>query len=611
MARADASPSSETSPVLAMLAKLGISPGRIAAAARGARDQGVTVADYLTGNGYVSADTLYRGVARHLGMPFIGGNVPLRENIDPYAAARRGVAPIVQDGAGGARIVVAPRGPALERLMSGAHPAENLRAPRALTTPDRLEHALRTHAAVRLACDASEALGKLDPILSVRSGPTSAESGIALVCLCALAVIALIFPLLAGTCLAVAFFAAILLRLFSVAMSFGPAAAAPRLADADLPLYTIIVALYREEAVIAQLLAALERLDYPHAKLDTKIVVEADDAGTIAALHAAGRRFPFEMIIAPPGSPRTKPRALNVALPFARGALTCVFDAEDKPERSQLRRAAEIFATSTANLACLQARLVTDNYRDNWLTRLYALDYATLFEVIVPGLARLALPIPLGGTSNHFRTAALRAVGGWDAWNVTEDADLGLRLARFGYQVGTLDSETLEEVPAAVPAFLRQRTRWIKGWMQTLFINARNPRRLVQELGFVSAICTVTGLGSAVLGALFWPIFGLLLLWNVVLEPLPIPQSTGEVLHSTLWCFNAGFGVLAIFGAIAIGMRRQKLGGLWPWLVLWPAYQALVTIAAWRAIFELWRDPFGWAKTEHGLARSSRSEFAI
>src|SRR5947209_19633051 len=185
-AYADAAPGRDSAPVLAMLAKLGISPSRIAAAAQGARAQGVTAADYLIGNGYVSADTLYRGIARHLGMPFIGGKVPLRQNIDPYAAARRGVAPVVQDGAGGARIVVAPRGPALERLMSGAHPAENLRAPRALTTPDRLEDALRTHAGARLACDASEALSKLDPILSVRSGPTSAESGIALICLCAL-----------------------------------------------------------------------------------------------------------------------------------------------------------------------------------------------------------------------------------------------------------------------------------------------------------------------------------------------------------------------------------------------------------------------------------------
>ena len=594
-----------------MLAARGVSPSQIAAAAQGAYRQGVTVADFLIGNGHVAADTLYRCAAQHLGMPFLGDTIPLQENIEPHATAREGYAPILQTRGTGARIVVAPRGAALEQLMSRTHPADRLHAPLALTTPERLDAALRMHAGATIAAEASELLHDFDPTLCVRDGPTRGEKAIALLCAAAVAIVALMFPLVAGTCLALVFFAAILLRLFSAAASSGPLAAAPPLTDANLPVYTIIVALYREEAVIAQLLSALEELDYPHAKLDTKIVVEADDLETIEALRAARQRFPFEIVIAPPGAPRTKPRALNIALPFARGALTCVFDAEDKPGISQLRRAAEIFHGSAPDLACLQARLIVDNYADNWLTRLYAIDYATLFEVIVPGMTRLALPIPLGGTSNHFRTAALHSVSGWDACNVTEDADLGLRLARFGYRVGAFDSETFEEVPAAVPAFLRQRTRWIKGWMQTLFINARNPLRLVRELGFIPAACTVIGLGSAILGALLWPLFGLALLWNVVLDSLPVPQSIGEYLHSTLWFFNALFGAFAVFGAIALGMKRQKLGTLWPWVLLWPAYQALVTIAAWRALIELWRDPFGWAKTEHGLAKSCRSRSAL
>jgi cellulose synthase/poly-beta-1,6-N-acetylglucosamine synthase-like glycosyltransferase len=201
----------------------------------------------------------------------------------------------------------------------------------------------------------------------------------------------------------------------------------------------------------------------------------------------------------------------------------------------------------------------------------------------------------------------LRSVGGWDAWNVTEDADLGLRLARFGYKVATFDSETLEEVPAAIPAFLRQRTRWLKGWMQTLFINARDPRRLVRELGFAAAACTMVGFGSAIIGALLWPLFAVWLFFDACFGPLLAPRSTGEILHSTVWCFNAVFGAFAIFGAIAIAIKRQRLVALWPWVLLWPLYQTLVTVAAWRAIFELWSNPFGWAKTEHGLAKSSRA----
>jgi hypothetical protein len=351
-----------------MLAQRGASPGQIAAAARGAGKQGVTVADYLIGNGYITADTLYRSVALHLGIPFLGDTLPLRENIDPYAAARLGLAPIAQDRVGAARIVVAPRGRALERLLLGAHPT-SLRGPLALTTPGRLEDALRTHASGKVAAEASDALGTFDPALSVRSGPTSKEISLGLMFLAALAAGVSSFPFLAGTCVALAFFSAILLRLFSLAMSFGPSAAGSPVADADLPVYTVIVALYREEAVIAQLLNALQRLDYPPAKLDTKIVIEADDTGTAAALRAARGRFPFEIVVAPPGAPRTKPRALNVALAFARGTLTCVFDAEDEPERLQLRAAAEVFAGASHDLACVQARLSVDNYADNWLTR--------------------------------------------------------------------------------------------------------------------------------------------------------------------------------------------------------------------------------------------------
>jgi cellulose synthase/poly-beta-1,6-N-acetylglucosamine synthase-like glycosyltransferase len=589
-----------------MLAKRGVSPATIIAVELGARDQGVNVADYLMGNGYVRAETLYRTVAQHIGAPFLGGDLPIREHVEPYAAARLGLAPIAPSRPGAPRILVAPRGRALERLTSGAYSTERLAAALAITTPDRLEDALRTKAGGKIAADAADALGKLDPALSARNPPTRWEKSIGLPLLAALAGICVGLPALAGTAFALAFFAAILLRLFAAAMSFVPPTTGPPLADADLPVYTIIVALYREEAVIGQLLRALARLDYPHAKLDTKVVVEADDIGTLAALRAARGRLPFQIIIAPPGAPRTKPRALNVALPFARGALTCVFDAEDEPERLQLRRAAEIFAAAPPHLACLQARLIVDNYADNWLTRLYAVDYATLFEVTDPGFANLKLPVPLGGSSNHFRTEALRNAGGWDAWNVTEDADLGLRLARFGYRVATFDSATLEEAPAAAAAFLRQRTRWLKGWMQTLLVNVRNPRRLVRELGFAAAASTLLGLGSAVAGALLWPLFTLWLLGDALFGPLLAPQSAGEILHSTLWCFNAGFGALALLGSIAIAMRRQKLHALWPWLFLWPVYQGLITIAAWCAVVELRRNPFGWAKTEHGLARSAR-----
>ena len=183
----------------------------------------------------------------------------------------------------------------------------------------------------------------------------------------------------------------------------------------------------------------------------------------LAAIRLPGM---FEVIVAPPGPPRTKPRALNVALPLARGDFVTVYDAEDVPHPNQLRLAVETFARVPLDIGCLQARLVIDNTGDSWVTRFFTIEYATLFYVINPGLSRLDMPVPLGGTSNHFRRNVLQRLRGWDAWNVTEDADLGIRLALAGYRIGDLPSPTLEEAPATLDAWMNQRTRWMKGFMQ-------------------------------------------------------------------------------------------------------------------------------------------------
>jgi glycosyltransferase XagB len=594
------------SPLLGILAARGLSPRQIAAVAAGANAHGVSIADYVTGNGFLSAEALYRCVAHHLGVPFVWTPPQLRE-ADAEDVAKLGFALLAPaSDRNRPEIIAAPRGAHLDQLILGAHPLRQARMPFALTTPQILEQALRAQTAEKIAKSAAHDLARRNPALSAHTRATKEETAIASMGVALLAAVALTFPVFSGISLALVFFAVIALRLFAFAASFTPAMSVRSLKDAELPIYTIVVALYREESVVAHLLDALERLDYPRAKLDVKIVVEVDDAQTIAALRRVRSRFPFEILVAPRGAPRTKPRALNVALPFARGSLLCVFDAEDQPDARQLRHAADVFAHAAPDIACLQARLVVDNYADNWLTRLYAIDYATLFEVTDPGLANMMLPVPLGGSSNHFRTDILREAGGWDAWNVTEDADLGVRLARFGYRVATIDSETLEEVPAAIRAFLRQRTRWLKGWMQTLFVNLRNPAQLVHDLGLLPATCTVLGLGSAIVGALLWPVFTLWLLSDAVYGPLLAPQTPNEIVNSTIWCFNALFGALALLGPFAVAMKRQKLQRLWLWVILWPAYQLLITAAAWYALIELWRNPFGWAKTEHGLAKSSR-----
>ncbi len=196
-----------------------------------------------------------------------------------------------------------------------------------------------------------------------------------------------------------------------------------------------------------------------------KFVLEGDDHETRRALLGLNLGPPFEIIIAPPVGPRTKPKALNVALPFARGSFTVIYDAEDIPEPDQLRRALDAFRRGGNRLTCVQASLAINNIADNWRTRMFAANYAGQFDAFLPGLAALHLPFPLGGSSNHFRTAVLRKVGGWDPYNVTEDADLGIRLYRLGYRSAVLSSATYEEAPPPFVQWLKQRTRWYKGWM--------------------------------------------------------------------------------------------------------------------------------------------------
>ena len=206
--------------------------------------------------------------------------------------------------------------------------------------------------------------------------------------------------------------------------------------------------------------------NYPLEKLDIKLVLEPDDHVTREAIAKLQLGPPFEVLLAPDHGPRTKPKALNAALPFVRGTFVAVFDAEDQPEPDQLRLALEAFVANDERLACVQARLTIDNTADSWLTRLFTAEYAGLFDVFLPGLATWRLPLPLGGSSNHFRVSVLREVGAWDPYNVTEDADLGMRLARFGYRTAVIPSTTYEEAPARLGPWLRQRTRWFKGWMR-------------------------------------------------------------------------------------------------------------------------------------------------
>jgi len=333
-------------------------------------------------------------------------------------------------------------------------------------------------------------------------------------------------------------------------------------------------------------------------------VLEADDQDTRRALSRLDLGAPFEIITAPLIGPRTKPKALNVALPFARGSFTVVYDAEDVPEPDQLRRAFDMFRSAGEKLACVQASLTIDNTSDSWLARMFTAAYAGHFDAFLPGLAALHLPLPLGGSSNHFRTAVLRQIGGWDPYNVTEDADLGVRLCRFGYRAAVSPSTTYEEAPARFRPWLRQRTRWYKGWMQTWLVHMRRPAHLLRELKPLGVAAFQLFLAGSVFAALVHPIFAALLCYSFVVSPS---------LHAVAGMDAAPLFAVTLLGGYAstivvdlIGLRRRRLlRHAWV-LVLTPFYWLLLSAAAWRALFQLLHDPLRWEKTEHGRARTSR-----
>ncbi len=499
--------------------------------------------------------------------------------------------------------LMAPRGREIRKLLAlGASGADRV----AICAPKIFSALVRAAGRRALSDDASFALSRADLRLSANA-PQLRWSNLVAV-LFALTVMAGLLSLspelLAFTSLflSLVFLAGIYVRLCALAASPPPDAPPPRLHARDLPTYTIVAPMYREAGVAAQFLRAIRALDYPPAKLEMKIVLEHDDQATALALRAAGLPPYAEIVVAPRGAPRTKPRALNVALPLARGQLLTIFDAEDRPEPGQLQAAAAAFAAAGPRLACLQARLAIDNGDESWLSYFFSLGYAALFDVINPGLAVLGLPLPLGGTSNHFRTDILRRVLGWDAWNVTEDADLGLRFARLGYDVGMLAATTFEDAPTDIAGWLGQRSRWMKGWMQTLAVFLRRPGKLVRKIGPIQSFAALGAMTSLIAGPLFGPFYAVRFVRDLFWGDLLAPATSTRLALAALNLSVGICGLAALIAPLILGMRRRGLKTS-PLLVLAPFYLLLLSAAAWRALWEWTRRPFVWTKTEHVARR--------
>lgn len=367
-----------------------------------------------------------------------------------------------------------------------------------------------------------------------------------------------------------------------------------------LPRYTILVPVLRERGVIEQLLHHLGGLDYPAERLQVLVLLEATDVETIAAARASSPPDFMSIVIVPDGAPMTKPRACNYGLQLATGEYTVIYDAEDRPESDQLRRIVNEFASLPDEVVCVQAALNYYNAEENVLTRLFALEYSAWFDAILPGLSATAMPIPLGGTSNHFRTAQLRALGGWDPFNVTEDAELGLRAQALGMRVHVnVAATTWEEACSDRGAWIRQRTRWIKGYMVTALVQLRHPWNFVGNFGWRGVVEMIGLIAGTPLMFLAYP-----LLWAVTLLGLIGLVSVDGVMPE--WLLNATFlnavlGNLFAIGITALTGWRRHGWRIAAYSLLNPIYWFMHSAAAWRALWQLLRSPFHWEKTPHGL----------
>lgn len=374
----------------------------------------------------------------------------------------------------------------------------------------------------------------------------------------------------------------------------------------NLPYYTILIALYKEEQVAEQLIKAMSRLNWPKSKLDIKLICEADDIATINALINANPGPEFEIIKVPHMEPRTKPKALQYAMSGAKGEFIAVYDAEDRPHPEQLMEAYRWFDQGDECIGCMQAPLVITNADVGWLPGLFSLEYSGLFRRLIPLLSHFGLPIPLGGTSNHFRKSALERVGGWDPCNVTEDADLGIRLYSHGYNTGVLKRPTLETAPTNVSVWIKQRTRWLKGWMQTWLVFMRHPIRLLARRGFIGFVIMQVMIGGMLIAALAHPfafIFIAYTLYKALLGTF-FGATTLELILVYLDIFNliGGYFIFVYVGMSAlISGQRKKIKTRW--LFLPPLYWLLMSFAGWRALSQLPLRSQLWEKTPHEPAR--------
>lgn len=615
--KADGPLSLQLSPALVaegrLLLKLGIGKPAIARAMRFAAAHGTTLEDELLAGGLIDEATYFEAISEILGLTFLkhidASEVPDLPGLDSQLGRPEVLQ--LQPPLSRPLRVMAPRlsqlGALRERLR--LHPELRLRL--AVSTRSEIRRAAWQAGRSRRVAETGRKLSETMPLYSARIIFWGRQGFYGGVLASGILAAALTMPLLTVMAthivLSLFFLANFVLRFAALvsaqARERRQRSRRPRSLSKQhpLPVYSVLVALYHEEAVVPQLIEALNRLDWPRSRLDIKLVCEEDDDDTIGLLELMKLPPEYEIVRVPVRNPRTKPKALTYALAGARGSLLAVYDAEDRPSPGQLREAHAAFCRMSSRTACLQAPLFITNARQSWLSSLFAMEYSALFRGLLPMLAAARLPLPLGGTSNHFRTAALKQVGGWDPYNVTEDADLGMRLYRKGYRARVVSLPTFEDAPTNLDVWLKQRTRWYKGWLQTWLVQMRKPRRLRREMGWGGFLAFQVLIGGMLFSSLCHP---LVIGFIAYLGWLMIDQGSHTQGALSFWLFVAdivnifgSYGIFIALGRVRMNPDERRAVG-WRWM-LTPVYWLALSLAAWRAVIELRNKPFVWNKTPH------------
>ncbi|CAB4772797.1 unannotated protein [freshwater metagenome] len=373
--------------------------------------------------------------------------------------------------------------------------------------------------------------------------------------------------------------------------------------ERHLPVYTILVPLYKEAGIVARLVRDINALDYPRTRLDVKLLCEEDDTETIDKIRSMNLPPHFHLVVVPDSQPKTKPKACNYGLQLSHGDFCVIFDAEDRPDPDQLKKAVVAFSRVPPEVACIQAKLNHFNQDQNMLTAWFANEYSMHFELVLPAMGASESPIPLGGTSNHFITSVLRDLGAWDPFNVTEDADLGIRLHREGYRTAMIDSTTLEEANSQVGNWIRQRSRWNKGYFQTWLVHMRHPFQLLSETGLRGFLSFNLTMGSAfvlLMNPIFWALTTLYVFTQAGFIQQLFPGLVFYAASAMLFVGNFVFVYLNVAGSLQRGEFSITRTAL-----LSPLYWGLMSWAAWKGFIQLFTNPFYWEKTEHGLDEES------